>query len=258
MKGLTIRFLKAKSLLDYNELEEPTFKNGFKKEELSHNKHYYNRDEKVVVQVNDAYKHIDCHKTLFQSQIAHPTTKEDMLVVIKNIVNSGADFYLTSLEDECEDYLDEQKLTTLDTEYDTKESYLARLEEEFEYDSIFSDLYTITINTDDARIYFYRGGTISYSPDGHNIPSEKEYEAIINYLGSFTPLLKEFKTLEKIEMSEKKRVKHPLSDFHLLVDYAKENKDSLPKDLQEALKNGLEKEITELSNTHKNKDIYGK
>lgn len=256
MDGLTIRFLKYKSLIEENELGKPVFKKGFTKNELSHNTHYYNRAEKFIVQVNDAYKHIDCHKTLFQSQIAYSSNKESLLETIKNIVNSDADFYLTTLDDECENFLEEQKLLTIDTEYDTKESYLTRLEEEF--DTIFTELYTITIHTDDDRIYFYRGGTITYSPDGHDIPSEEDYDAILTYLGKFTPFLKDVKTLEKIEMTEMKIVKHPLSDLHLLVDYAKENKDSLPKELQEALENGLEKEITELSNTHKNKSIYGK
>ncbi len=59
-------------------------------------------------------------------------------------------------------------------------------------------------------------------------------------------------------MEELKVVKHPLSDFYLVVDYIKENKESLPTEIQEALNKGLEKEILRISENHKNKAIYGK
>lgn len=254
MNGLTIRFLQNKNFIEDTAKGIPTFKKGFTKEELLNNTHYYNRAENVIVQVNSNYSHINCHNAFFQSSIANTLTQEDFLEIIKNIVSKGVSFFLTSLDDECEEFLSDNRLVSVGNL--TKEEYLSRLEEEFDY--IYPELYSITLNTDKEKVYLYSGGTISYMLKSRELPTEKDYLDMFNYLGSFNTLLDNPKALEKIEMSEKVIVNHPLSELHLLVDYVKENKDSLPKDLQDALNKGLEKELNLISDKHKNKTIYGK
>lgn len=254
MKGLTIRLLKNKNLIEDNEQGNPVFKKSFTKKELNHNKHYYNRAKNIIVQVNDEYNHIDCHAVFFHSQIAYSLNPEEYLELIKNIVYSDTKFHLDSLDDECSMFLNDLGLSKKGKLSNAK--YMAILEENF--DDVFPELYNVTLNTDKETIYFYSGGTIGYKKDSRIVPSINEYKDILKYLGKYNSLLKDFDLLEPIGMEELKVVKHPLSDFYLVVDYIKENKESLPTEIQEALNKGLEKEILRISENHKNKAIYGK
>ena len=252
MKGLTIRFIKNEDRLDLDVDAGYFFKQGFTKEQMNANKFYYNKSENVIVQVNNDYNHIDCIKHKLLVSPIERLAKKDYFNIIKEVSKVDGKFYLQSLDADLDDYLTNMRLHKLHGR--KPKDYLLELESEF--DGIYPELNNICLKDTENRIYFYSIGTIVYSKINHSIPKESEYMDILNYLGKFTSLLKNVENIIPIGMGEREIVEHPLSNLHLLMAYIELNKESLPKELQTALVDGLDSELKTMAKKYKSKKIY--
>lgn len=210
MSYLTLRFLNNEDLIENNEQDSLVFTEKFDKKEINHNVHYFNRDENTIIQVNDDFSVIDCPVISEKSQVSEPS-KEELLKLIKNIVNSDFTFYLSTLHGELEELLGENNLFSIEDGVDTKETYLSRLEEHF--DAVFEDLYSITIATPNSRIYFFKVGTISYHVTNKDLSILNDSDNVIKYLSSFKPILKDINKLEEVVMIENKIKNNTLGDL---------------------------------------------
>ena len=254
MKGLTIRFIEAKDRLENIEDGGYVFKKGFSTEELKANTFYYINKTDTIVQINTNYNHIDCMRKSLHVSPLKKLSKEGYLNLIKTVALKGENFYLQSLDDEIENYMEDMELYKVVNR--TPEEYVEELE--YEFDVIYPELYSITLRGGDRRVIFYKGGTISYDPHSKDIPTKATYQDMLEYLGNYTELLEGVEDCVPIEMSERSLTNHPMSELHVLTDYLRKNKDTLPKEVIEAMGSGVEEELGKMSKMYKGMQVYKK
>lgn len=250
MRNFNLRFLNAEDLLAKDSFGNLYLDKGFTDSEIEGNEHVLMEDTNRILQINTNYQKIDCHDLPYKAIAPIEVDDVAMLDMIKHLVAKDISFKIVTYDndDVHADYYYDMGL--LSRGYEPKEDFLLKLEK---YEERFApEICYLNIETDKYKVIFYRNViTVSLKTSFEDaLTSESAIEVLellYNTVGNLSP----------IKMNEKEKVAVPLSKFHVVMNFLKENKDNLPKEVVEALETSdLEEVLTQLADENKNVEVY--
>lgn len=257
MRDLNTQLLKVDDLLERTADRKLVFRKRYTADEITSNKHYLVKDKNFIVQINSNFQRIGCHDKNFQRVSKFKATDAMMLTLIKNLILTDKQFILDLDTDTDDDfYYFEEELQVLKRGDSTKEEYINRILKNKE--EILEALKVITIWDKEHNCQFkvYRLGGSFYQPN-------KEADALgalelTLYLGKLFEIIDSVNDLEEITMLEKDIIPHEYSKLYVLMEYLKENKESLPNEINAVLDTGLEDGLTKLGESFKESRKYAR
>lgn len=250
MRKFNLRFLNTEDLLTKNNFGKLYLSKGFTEAEIEGNEHVLMEDTNLILQINTNYQKIDCHDLPNKAYAPIEVEDEGMIDMIKHLVEKAISFKVVTYDndDVHADYYYDMGL--LSRGYLTKEDYLLNIEKH--EDRFAPEICYLNIETDKYKVLFYRNLiTVSLKTSFKYVKTSDSaievLEMLYNTVGNLKP----------IKMNEKEKVAVPLSKFHIVMGYLKENKANLPKEVVDALETSdLEEVLTHLADENKDKEVY--
>lgn len=259
-KEYNLRLLQGKDLVERGENGELRFKSKYKKEEIEHNKHYLIKDKGIIIQINTNYNKIGCHDVGFSRVPLYKLSEDEQLELISNMVNSGANYVFDiDVDDDEDEYYFQYEVGLKQQPGTTTEEYLENIKEHS--DEILGVLKSVSIldREDGYQLNHYTTGSVIYreysNSEGNGNRTSLQVAVIV---GKLNGLFQNENDLEEIQMVEKDIIQHPYSKLHVLLAYLEENREDLPKEVQDALAIGLEDSLQTLSKKFKDSKTYAK
>lgn len=253
MPSTNIRLLQTKDYVNETENGGLEFKARFSRREINNNKFYLVKGTDKFIQLNEDYSFIDCK--LDNSYNPHSManiTKEDLPKFVERMLENNTQFFIES-EEPYED--EELELLGLDSlRRSTVKEYLAQLNESI--DDVYNNFRTLNVLNEASKLVVSKAGAFVFSYYKNDKEPFITEDYVLLEVGRISGLFDSLDDLEPIKMLEKAIVKHPYSELHKLVDYLKANKEDLPSDIQEVLKDSLVGNLEKLGKKHKGKYEY--
>lgn len=253
MPSTNIRLLQTKDYLNATENGGLEFKARFSKKEINNNKFYLVKGTDKFIQLNEDYSFIDCRldKSYHPHYMAN-ITKEDLPKFVERMLENNNQFFIES-GDSHED--EELELLGLDSlRRSNVKEYLAQLNENI--DDVYTIFRTLTVLNAASKLVVSKAGAFVFSYYNNDKEPLITEDYVLLEVGRISGLFDSLDDLEPIKMLEKAIVKHHYSELHKLVAYLKANKEDLPEDMQDVLKDSLVLSLENLGKKHKGQYEY--
>lgn len=245
-----------------------------------HNNDYFKRNENGCLEFNYNFKDFSTENSLFfsvngtstiiqldttddsdnfiftnKSKLKIKFSKAAMLSIMSDMVKSDKDFSLMDFNTSQTDNIYDLGLSGIAEDL-SKEEFLNKLEDNF--DLVYDTYNQVSISDELIDLSMYPEGYITYVSYDTEEHVENNVEDILLAVGNMLELYHSIAELEPIQLSNnledtKGVVFHPYSNLYKVVDYLKDNKETLPQDVQDSLNKDVMKLIENFSAEFKNK-----
>lgn len=253
MPSTNIRLLQTKDYLNAIETGGLEFKARFSKKEINNNKFYLVKGTDKFIQLNEDYSFIDCRlDNSYHSHYMANITKEELPKFVERMIEPNKRFFMES-----GDSYEDEELELLGLDYlrnSTVEDYLAQLNENI--DDVYNIFRTLTVLSATSKLVVSKAGAFVFSFYKNDKDTLSAEDTALLEVGRISGLFDSLDDLEPIKMLEKAIVKHHYNELHKLVSYLKANKEDLPVDIQDVLKDSLVLSLENLGKKHKGEYYY--
>lgn len=245
-----------------------------------HNTNYFKRNENGELEFNYKFKDFPTENSLFfsvkgtssiiqldttddadnfiftkESKLKTKFSKAAMLSIMSDMVKSDKEFSLIDFNTTQNENIHDLGLSEIAGDI-SKEEFLNKLEDNF--DLVYETYNQVSISDELTDLSMYTGGHITYVSYDTEEHVENNEADILLAVGNMLDLYHSMDDLEPIQvpnnLSDTKGVLfHPYSNLYKVVDYLKENKDTLPQEVQDSLNEDVMSLIENFSAGFKNK-----